>query len=110
MFDKLSEDQHQALNIVREGHNPFITGQSGTARKNNCLLLSIFSAGSGGFGQMMSRCPERSPQDSQDDFFLYSAQAFFSFDSSHLTKIKGKCNLLYDRFISAATRISAALV
>ena len=45
MFDKLSEDQRQALNIVREGHNLFITGQGGTARKNNCLLLSIFSAG-----------------------------------------------------------------
>ena len=47
MFDKLSEDQRQALNIVRdlEGHNLFITGQGGTARKNNCLLSSIFSAG-----------------------------------------------------------------
>ena len=30
MFDKLSEDQRQALNIVRdlEGHNLFITGQA----------------------------------------------------------------------------------
>ena len=42
MFDKLSEDQRQALNIVREGHNLFTTGQGGTARKNSCLLLSIF--------------------------------------------------------------------
>ena len=51
MFDKLSEDQRQALNIVREGHILFITGQGGTAKKNNvnnCLLLSIFSAGEGG--------------------------------------------------------------
>ena len=30
MFDKLSVDQRQVLNIVREGHNVFITGQSGT--------------------------------------------------------------------------------
>ena len=45
MLDKLSEDQRQALNIVGEGHNLFITGQSGTARKNNGLLLSIFPAG-----------------------------------------------------------------
>ena len=44
MFDRLSEDQRQALNIVREGHNLFITGQGGTARKNNCLLSSIFWA------------------------------------------------------------------
>ena len=40
MFDRLSEDQRQAVNIVREGHNIFITGQGGTARKNNCLLLN----------------------------------------------------------------------
>ena len=33
------------LNIVREGHNIFITGQGGTA-------------GEGGFGQMMYRSPE----------------------------------------------------
>ena len=45
MFDKLSEDQGQELNIVREENNLFITGQGGIARKNNCLLLSIFSAG-----------------------------------------------------------------
>ena len=45
MFDRLSEDQRQALNIVREVHNIFITGQGGTARENNCLLSSIFSAG-----------------------------------------------------------------
>ena len=32
MFDRLSEDQRQALNIVQEGHNIFITGQGGTAR------------------------------------------------------------------------------
>ena len=70
MFDRLSEDQRQVLNIVREGHNIFITGQGGTARKNNCLLSSIFSAGEGGFGQMMYRSPERSPQDSQDGIFL----------------------------------------
>ena len=51
MFDKLSEDQRQALNIVLGGHNLFMTDQGGTGRKNNCRLLSIFSAGEGGFGQ-----------------------------------------------------------
>ena len=64
MFDRLSEDQRQVLNVVREGHNVFITaGRGGTARKNNCLLSSIFQAGEGGFGQMMYRSSERSPQD-----------------------------------------------
>ena len=78
MFDRLSEDQRQALNIVREGHNIFITGQGGTARKNNCLLSSIFSAGLGGFGQMMYQSPERSPQDSRDGFSLYSGHSFIT--------------------------------
>ena len=58
MFDRLSEDQRQVLNIVREGHNIFITGQGGTARKNNYLLSSIFPAGDGGFAQMMYRSRE----------------------------------------------------
>ena len=93
MFDKLSEDQRQALNIVREENNLFITGQSGTARKNNCLLLSIFSAGSGGFGQMMSRCPERSPQDSQDDFFCTVPRPSFPLIQATLPKLKE--NVIY---------------
>ena len=70
MFDKLSEDQRQALNIVREGHNLFITGQGGTAGKNNCLLLSIFLAGEGGFGQMMYRSPEGHLRTPGMDFFV----------------------------------------
>ena len=31
-FDRLSEDQRQVLNIVREGHNVFITDQGGTGK------------------------------------------------------------------------------
>ena len=38
-------------------------------------LSSIFPAGEGGFGQMMYRSPERSPQDSRDGIFLYGTQA-----------------------------------
>ena len=87
MFDKLSEDQRQALNIVREENNLFITGQGGTARKNNCFLSSIFPAGEGGFGQMMS--PERSLQDSRDGSFLYSAQASLSWPRVDLALLDG---------------------
>ena len=87
MFDKLSEDQRQALNIVREGHNLFITGQGGTARKNNCLLLSIFPAGEGGFGQIMYWSRERSPQVPCDGIFLYSAQASFSWPRVDLARL-----------------------
>ena len=70
MFDRLSEDQRQVLNIVREGNNIFIRGQK---VRLGTLLSSLFPAGEGGFGQMMYRSPERSPQDSRDGIFLYSA-------------------------------------
>ena len=40
MFDRLSEDQRQVLNIVREGHNVFITGQSGMG--NTFLVKEIY--------------------------------------------------------------------
>ena len=32
MFTRLSEDQRQVLNIVREGQNVFIAGQGGTGK------------------------------------------------------------------------------
>ena len=36
---------------------------------------------------MMYRCPERSPQDSRDEFFLYSAQASFSWPRVDLARL-----------------------
>ena len=45
------------------------SGELWLARTNNCLLSSIFPAGEDGFGQMVYRSPERSPQDSLDGFF-----------------------------------------
>ena len=62
------------------------SGELWLARKNNCLLSSIFPAGESGFGQMVYRSPERSPQDSQDGFFLYSAQAPFSWPRVDLAR------------------------
>ena len=56
------------------------------ARKNNCLLSSIFPAGEGGFRQMMYWSPERSSQDSRDGFFLYTAQASFSWPRVDLAR------------------------
>ena len=87
MFDKLSEDQRQALNIVREGHNLFMTGQGGTARQNSYLLSSIFPVGEGGFGQMMYRSLERSPQNPQGRIFLYNAQASFFWPRVDLARL-----------------------
>ena len=77
MFDRLSEDQLQVLNIVREGHNIFITGQDGTARKNNYLLSSIFLAGEGGFGQMMYRSPEGHLRTPRMEFFCTVPRPYF---------------------------------
>ena len=37
----------------------------------------FFPAGEGGFGQMMYRSPERSPQDSRDGFFLQCPDLIF---------------------------------
>ena len=99
MFDRLSEDQRQALNIVREGHNIFWTGQGGTARKNNCLLSSIFPAGEGGFGQMRYWSLERSPQDSREGVFLYSAQASFSWPRVDLARLLRRAYSAYSRSV-----------
>ena len=60
------------------------------ARKNNCLLSSIFPAGEGGFGQMAYQSPERSSQDSRDGFFFYSAQASFSWPRVDLARPLGR--------------------
>ena len=57
------------------------------SRKNNCLLSSIFPAGEGGFRQMMYWSPERSSQDSRDGFFLYTAQASFSWPRVDLVRL-----------------------
>ena len=48
------------------------SGELLLARKNNCLLSSIFPAGEGGFGQMMYWSPERSPQDSRGMKFFFT--------------------------------------
>ena len=63
------------------------SGKWWLARKNNCLLSSIFPAGEGGFGKMMYRSLERSPQDSRDGIFLYSAQASFSWPRVDLARL-----------------------
>ena len=50
-------------------------------------LSSNFPPREGGFGQMMYRSPERSPQDSRDRCFLYSAQASFSWPWVDLARL-----------------------
>ena len=88
MFDRLSEDQRWALNIVREGHNIFITGQGGTARKNNYLLSSIFSAGRVGWLWANDVSVPRKVTSGLPGWnFLYSAQASFSWSRVRLARL-----------------------
>ena len=51
MFDKLSEDQRQALNIVREGHNLFITGQSDWLGRTIAFYQVFFQQGKVALGK-----------------------------------------------------------
>ena len=75
------------------------SGELWLARKNNCFLLSIFPAGEGGFRQMMYRSPERSPQDSRDGFFWYSAQASFSWPRVDLARLLRVYQSPWDSFL-----------
>ena len=65
MFDKLSEDQRQELNIVREENNLFITGQGGTGKsflvkelyreltRSGKRVAIMFSSGIAGNGRFL---------------------------------------------------------
>ena len=57
------EFEHLFLN------NSFALGFFKLQFNDTCLISSIFPAGEGGFGLMMYRSPERSPQNSRDGFF-----------------------------------------
>ena len=86
MFDRLYEDQHQALNIVREGHNIFITDQGGMARKNNCYLSSIFQQGSVALGKWCIGPQKGHLSTPRMNVFLYSAKASFSWPRVDLAR------------------------
>ena len=75
------EFEHLFLN------NSFALGFFKLQFNDTCLISSIFPAGEGGFGLMMYRSPERSPQDSRDGIFLYSAQASFSWPRVDLARL-----------------------
>ena len=75
------EFEHLFLN------NSFALGFFKLQFNDTCLISSIFPAGEGGFGLMMYRSPERSPQDSRDGIFLYSTQASFSWPRVDLARL-----------------------
>ena len=53
-------------------------GESLLSQVNNSRRANVFPAGVANFGKAMYRSLERSIQDTQDGYFLYSAQASFS--------------------------------
>ena len=65
----------------------FVWGKNIILKFPGNISLSIFPAGEGGFGQMMYWSPERSSQDSRDGFFLYTAQASFSWPRVDLARL-----------------------
>ena len=62
-------------------------GESRLSEVNNSPRANVFPAGVANFGKAMYRSLERSTQDTQDGFFLYSAQASFSWPRVDLARL-----------------------
>ena len=65
----------------------FCLGKSGSSQVNNSPRLNVFPAGVANFGKAMYRSLERSTQDTRVGFFLYSAQASFSWPRVDLARL-----------------------
>ena len=72
-----------------QGQNTRTKNQSKTRlfQVNNSPRANVFPAGVANFGKVMQRSLERSPLDSRDGFFLYSAQASFSWPRVDLARL-----------------------
>ena len=75
--------------------------ESGTAKKNNCLLSSIFPAGECDFGQMLYRSPEWSCTSGLPGwiFFVQCPATSASMFSVFLDYIFRVCQSLWDSFL-----------
>ena len=62
-------------------------GESRLSQVNNSPRANVFPAGVANFGKAMYRSLERSIQDTRDGFFLYSAQASFSWPRVDLARL-----------------------
>ena len=62
-------------------------GESRLSQVNNSPRANVFPAGVANFGKAMYRSLERSTQDTRDGFFLYSAQASFSWPRVDLARL-----------------------
>ena len=62
-------------------------GGSRLSQVNNSPRANVFPAGVANFGKAMYRSLERSTQDTRDGYFLYSAQASFSWSRVDLARL-----------------------
>ena len=62
-------------------------GESRLSQVNNSPRANVFPAGVANFGKAMYQSLERSTQDTRDGFFLYSAQASFSWSRVDLARL-----------------------
>ena len=63
------------------------TGTGSLSQVNNSPRANVFPAGVANFGKAMYQSLERSTQDTRDGFFLYSAQASFSWSRVDLARL-----------------------
>ena len=81
---KIARCKHHLLHVsfflilTRALEHIVCLGESHLSQVNNSRRADVFPAGVANFGKAMYRSLERSTQDTRDGFFLYSAQASFS--------------------------------
>ena len=81
---KIARCKHHLLHVsfflilTRALEHIVCLGESRLSQVNDSRRANVFPAGVANFGKAMYRSLERSTQDTRDGFFLYSAQASFS--------------------------------
>ena len=90
---KIAKCKHHLLHVsfflilTRALEHIVCLGESHLSQVNNSRRADVFPAGVANFGKAMYRSLERSTQDTQDGFFLYSAQASFSWPRVDLARL-----------------------
>ena len=73
--------------LTRALEHVFCLGESRWSQVHTTPRPNVFLVGVANFGKAMYRSLERSTQDTQDGFFLYSAQASFSWPRVDLARL-----------------------
>ena len=90
---KIARCKHHLLHVsfflilTRALEHIVCLGESHLSQVNNSRRADVFPAGVANFGKAMYRSLERSTQDTRDGFFLYSAQASFSWPRVDLARL-----------------------